>query len=135
MNDKSESSSFEDLAGAVELQNPVGDEASQWQDVLGSGHLLRKVRYIFFYRRFLCVPSRVCGKKGRFRDKFPGSGRIFFASDLSGFLFEFFFSMDFVSHVHNVWKCFEKNVRRCNIVRPKVLLKLSTLRIFTWSKY
>ncbi|XP_077298434.1 peptidyl-prolyl cis-trans isomerase zonda [Arctopsyche grandis] len=47
MSDKSESSSFEDLAAAAELEaapltSPDASDIPQWLDVLGSGHLLRR---------------------------------------------------------------------------------------------
>lgn len=69
--DKSESSSFEDLASAAaheieeaklaetaaaEKERSAETKTDEWQDVLGSGALLKKVsiKYLFL---FFCVPS------------------------------------------------------------------------------
>lgn len=48
--EKSDSSSFEDLAAAPDFQRdsldevPLPEDEQEWMDVLGSGNLLRKVR-------------------------------------------------------------------------------------------
>lgn len=53
--DKSDSSSFEDLGIAsdladenIEQNKDVKPEDDEWMDVLGSGHLKKKVIYVFF---------------------------------------------------------------------------------------